>query len=193
VAQILSYTATSYIHIRTWYWATEMLFTVLCLGILLECFYGALQRVRIKPVVWAAAMGVMSLVVLGFFGSMLRLNFPLEVSADHQQDYLAGIPPLEDLTEPGAMIGSTGGGRIAYFINDRTVVNLDGLINSPEYFRDLRSGQGALYLDRMGLDYVVGNNNMLTNSDPYSSEFKGHLEKITNIDDLTLFRYIPSP
>jgi hypothetical protein len=192
-AHILSYTSTSYIHIRGWYWASEMLFTILCLGILLECTYLTLKRFRIKPYVWGAVMVLLSLIVLASFGKMVLKRFPYSVSPEHQEDYLAGIHPLEALTEPGALIGSTGGGRIGYFIKDRTVVNLDGLINSPEYFQYLRLGRGAVYLDRMGLEYVIGNKYMLTNSDPYAGLFNGHLEEITNIDDLTLFRYIPSP
>jgi hypothetical protein len=170
-----------------------MLFTVICLGILLECIYLSLKDFRKKPLVWGSAMLILCLTVLAFFGNMVMLRFPYSVSPEQQNDYLVGIPPLEVLTEPGALIGSTGGGRIAYFLNGRTVVNLDGLINSPEYFHYLRLGQGALFLDRLGLDYVIGNNNMLTNSDPYTREFTGRLVKITNIDDLTLFRYIPSP
>jgi hypothetical protein len=192
-AHILNYTGTSYIHIRIWYWTGEMLFTVLCLGILLECFNLTLIRLPNKPIVWKTAMALLSLTVLAFFGYMVFVRFPFSVSPEHQQDYMAGIQPLEDLTEPGALIGSTGGGRIAYFIKDRTIVNLDGLINSPEYFRSLKLDQGALFLDRLGLDYVIGNNNMLTNSDPYTRLFTGHIEKITNIEELTLFRYIPSP
>jgi hypothetical protein len=191
-AHILSYTATSYIHIREWYWTSEMLFTILCFGILLECIYITLNRFWIKPIVWGAVMILLCLPVLVSFGTMLIVRFPYSVPPEHQQDYQVGIPPLEDLTEPGALIGSTGGGRIAYFLKGRTVVNLDGLINSPEYFHYLRLGKGALFLDQMGLDYVIGNNYMLTNSDPYYGLFTGHLEKITNVDTLTLFRYIPS-
>ncbi len=32
-------------------------------------------------------------------------------------------------TEPGSLIGSTGGGVLGYFTQGRTIVNLDGLIN----------------------------------------------------------------
>jgi hypothetical protein len=191
-AHLLSYTSTSYIHIREWYWVSEMMFALICLGVLLECLYLTLKRFRISPPVWGAAMLLLCLAVMVSFGSMVAIEFPYSVPPEHQEDYLVGIHPLEALTQPGDRIGSTGGGRISYFIKDRVIVNLDGLINSPEYFKALRLGQAADFLDRMGLEYVIGNNNMLTNSDPYGREFDGHLEKITNIDDLTLFRYIPS-
>ena len=192
-AHILNYTGTSYVHIRSWYWPGEMLFTVICLGILLECVYLTLARIPKKSFVWGTAMVFFCLAVMASFAGMVMQRFPYSEPPEHQQDYLAGIQPLEALTETGSLIGSTGGGRIAYFIKDRTIVNLDGLINSPEYFQSLKLGKGAAFLDRMGLEYIIGNNYMLTNSDPYSGLFKDHLLKITNIDDQTLFRYIPSP
>jgi hypothetical protein len=37
---------------------------------------------------------------------------------------------LEKHTEPGSIIGMTGGGNAGYFIKDRTVVNMDGLITA---------------------------------------------------------------
>jgi hypothetical protein len=190
-AHILSYTSTSYIHMRDWYWVGEMLFTAVCLGILLECIHLSLKRFRIKPPVWGAAMLFLCAAVLISFGNMVLIEFPHSVSLEHQEDYLAEVHTLESLTEAGSLIGSTGGGTVGYFINDRTVVNLDGLINSPEYFKSLKLGQAAGTLNRMGLDYVIGNDNMLTNSDPYAGLLDGHLKKITNIDEATLFHYIP--
>jgi hypothetical protein len=193
-AHILSFTSTSYVPVRIWYWASETLFTVICLGILLECTYLTLKRFRIKPFIWGTAMAALSLIVLVSFGAMVGRFFPYSVSPEHQQDYLAEVHDLEASTEAGSLIGSTGSGTIGYFIQDRTVVNLDGLINSPQYFHSLQNGTAGIFLDKMGLDYVVGNNNMLTLSDPYQQLFKDHLKKITNNSDGTvLYRYIPSP
>jgi hypothetical protein len=193
-AHIFNYTSTSYIHMRGWYWTGEMLFTIVCLGILLECSYLTLKRIRIKPLVWRAAMGLLSLIVLVSFGDMVSRYFPYSVPSEHQEDYLAGVHAIEATTEPRALIGSTGGGAIGYFIKDRTIVNLDGLINSPEYFQLLKLSQGAIFLDRMGVDYVVGNSYMLISSDPYKQMFTDRLDKIINIDadETTLYRYIPT-
>jgi hypothetical protein len=54
-----------------------------------------------------------------------------------------------------------------YIVEGRTIVNLDGLINNPEYFHSLQDGQGAVFLDRLGLDFVNGSSAMLTTSNPY--------------------------
>jgi hypothetical protein len=122
---------------------------------------------------------------------MVLKRFPYSVPPDLQEDYLVGIHALEDSTEPGSLIGSTGGGVIGYFIKDRTIVNLDGLINSPEYFSLLKIGHGAVFLDRMGLDYVFGSETVLTQSDPYSEIFANHLLKVDYKSEGTLYRYIP--
>ena len=243
-AQLLYYTSTGYIHIRNWYWVGETLFTVICLGILLECAYLTFNRVKAKPSTWGAhdffksgakgsfggkevteffrklrrkpvqsvksvsgnillaplrtfcwqaVMALLSLTVLAFFARMVIQRFPYSVLPENQDDYLTEIHALEAATEAGAIIGQTGGGTTGYFIEARVIVNLDGLINSPEYFHLLKAGQGAVYLDRIGLDYVFGNKLMLTASDPYSQLLEGHLEWLSQIGETTLYRYIPSP
>jgi hypothetical protein len=82
---------------------------------------------------------------------------------------------LEAHTEPGSLIGMTGGGNAGYFIHDRTVVNMDGLINSYEYFQHLKAGQAGDYLAKMGLDYVLANPNLL-NELPYQGQYNPYLE-----------------
>ena len=138
-------------------------------------------------------MGAASLVMLLIFGIAIVRAYPYSVPPEHQEDYLLEIHHLEAATEPGALIGMTGGGTTAYFIQSRTIVNLDGLINSPEYFRLLQAYQATILLDRIGLDYVYGSGYMLTESDPYRRLFKNHLEQLAWIDDWILYRYLPSP
>ena len=62
--------------------------------------------------------------------------------------------------EEDAIVGSFDAGQLGF--SDRSVVNLDGLINHVSYFENvLRDGSpGALvaYIDRLGIDYVVDHN-----------------------------------
>ncbi len=191
-AQILSYTSTSYIHIREWYWISEMLFMALLLGIILECAWLTLNRAKIKPLAWQIGMAILSLACLSLFGQMVIQRFPYFVAPGNQNAYLAEVRTLEASTSPGSLIGQTGGGTTAYFIKDRTIVNLDGLINSPEYFSFLKVGQGAEFLDRMGINYVYGDELMLTASDPYRQLLEGHLDPVARLGSSELYRYIPS-
>jgi hypothetical protein len=63
--------------------------------------------------------------------------------------------------EEDAIVGSFNAGQLGFFSN-RSVVNLDGLINHVSYFenvlRDGSPGALAAYIDRMGIDYVVDYN-----------------------------------
>jgi hypothetical protein len=88
---------------------------------------------------------------------------------------------LEQHTEPGSIIGMTGGGNTGYFIHDRTVVNMDGLINSYEYFQLLKQKEAGKYLSDMGMDYVLANIGIL-NGLPYRGQFAQYLQP-------TEFRY----
>lgn len=191
-AHIFSYESTSYIHIRSWYWVGEMFFLMVCLGILLECARRLLERWRCKLWIWQAAMATLSIGVVALFVNMIYQQFPYTLAPGSQEDYLTSTHALEDSTEPGALIGMTGGGTVSYFITDRTIVNMDGLINSPEYFHLLRTGKGSVFLNQIGLDYVCGNTYMLTETDPYHQLLDGHIQEIKHIDTLTLYRYIRS-
>ena len=196
-AQIFEYSSTSYLHVRSWYWVGQMLFTVLCLGLLLECALKSLKMLQLKPYLWPAVMGLVSLAVMASFGGMVAKYFQISNPPGQAGEFMAGIHNVEDFTEPGALIGMTGGGTIGYFIQDRTVVNLDGLINGLEYFRLLRIGKGYLYLDKIGLDYVLGGDEMLNHSDPYRNLFENRLEPLAGgeaafAEGGTLYRYIPN-
>ena len=63
--------------------------------------------------------------------------------------------------EKNAIVGAFNAGQLGFFSN-RSVVNLDGLINHVSYFenvlRDESQGALAEYIDRMGIDYVVDYN-----------------------------------
>ncbi len=117
--------------------------------------------------------------------------FPYQVDPEYTEAYLGGAHALEMYTEPGSIIGTTGGGIVGYFIKERTIINLDGLINSPEYFQRMRRGKTSEYFDRIGLDYVYGNIYMVTQSDPYARMFSDRLELIGTVEGASFFRYKP--
>lgn len=193
--QIISYTGTGYLHMRGWYWVGQMLLITLLLAVLVDAIVVIRHpdTVRSQPASfmnrhsWANLFAaVLSILVL--IAGMTRLvrNLPATVATEKAQRYLLGIYELEAHTEPGAIIGSTGGGVIAYFVKDRTIVNLDGLMNTHAYFQALQGGTAAEYLDQMGLDYIYSNEYPITSSDPYF-QFKGRLRKIKDFGGATLF------
>jgi len=83
-----------------------------------------------------------------------------------------------------------------YFIQDRTIVNLDGLINGIDYFTYLTEMRLDDYLDQIGLDYVFGKYTMVLNSEPYMAPFNGRLveydpDGCSYDDSLVLYKFVP--
>jgi len=107
--------------------------------------------------------------------------------------YVEIIPTLEANTEPGSIIGLTGGGNTGYFINGRTIVNMDGLINSQPYFESLKNRTAGKYLQSVGLDYVFANKYILE-SQPYKGLFDDYLTDTgVEFGGNTLMKYGKTP
>lgn len=189
LVQLTSYTLTGYVAVKEWYWVAQMFFVVTLVGLVLEGAFHLLRLLRLPQAVPWGVVVLLSLVVLFNFRARMLYLMPWKVKPEKQQAYLAGIRELESRTEPGSLIGSTGGGILGYFIQDRTIVNLDGLINSNEYFQLMKAGKGFQYLDRIGLNYVFGSNYMLVFSEPYVNMFKDRLEPLGDVAGSVLYRY----
>jgi hypothetical protein len=172
--QVLSYHVTGYAAFKEWYWVSQLVFAVLVLSLGGGILASMLQRFRWGTfVLWAVALVVGFSMGNSFWGYVYRLMPHGKTPADTPYNEIAAF--LEAHTEPGSLIGMTGGGNAGYFIHDRTVVNMDGLINSYEYFQHLKAGQAGDYLAKMGLDYVLANPNLL-NELPYQGQYNPYLE-----------------
>ena len=192
--QILQYGATSYQNERPWYWVSEMIIIVLFGAILVECLYHLIRKLNIPGWVLNSVIGILCLFMIAQYGVYAVQRFPLYVDAAHQEAYLDDIKQLEANTPPGAIIGSTGGGIVAYFVEDRTIVNLDGLMNSYAYYQSMTNGTTPQFLDKMGLQYVYGSAYLITYSDPYIWIFKDRLTPVENYNPVygtQLYRYNP--
>ncbi len=190
--QISYYLATSYPNTRSWYWVGEMMFLVLFGAIIWEGLKLFLlknkTRERIIFSVELLFMVVLLFVNIRYISSIS----PAKVRAGSEERYLADARGLEALTPAGSIIGMTGGGTVSYFINDRTIVNLDGLMNSSEYLHAMQTNQATEFLDRLMLTFVNANEYMVTSSDPYMGFLKERLEKVGLIkgsESFTLFIY----
>jgi hypothetical protein len=192
-AQILSYTSTGYIHIRSWYWVGEILFTLLCFSVLLESLHMKIAKPGRRAWIRNLVMIGIGLFVLISFIIGIWQEYPHTTKAKNEQhEYITEARALEENTETGALIGMTGGGTVAYFIRGRTIVNLDGLINSPRYFDLLKIGQGSIFLDQIHLDYVFAAPDIEIRSDLYRELLFGRLNPLISLGDNELSRYIPA-
>lgn len=186
--QIMYYTGSYYVNLRPWYWVNHSLIGVLILTYSLDGWLSIIPSSE-RRTQWMIRFANLVMVGLVLVSGIRLLDSYVFKKNENQAYYLREIELLEQHTPAGSMIGMPGGGTTAYFIHDRTVVNLDGLINSYDYFQHLRSGRGREYLDQLGLDYVFGNPGMIENSAPYYSTLAGRLQPQEDILEFRLYRY----
>jgi hypothetical protein len=188
---ILSYTATAYGGAKEWYWISQLVFLVLFESLLLDILLKPLQKFRTAQITLQFAalfIGIFLACRLGnYFIMVMPYNF-------YPQDkpYLDVIPFLEENTPPGAIIGMTGGGNVGYFIHDRTIVNMDGLINSYDYFKSIQDGTAPIYLREHGMQIVFANSGLLK-TPPYYGQFDPYLRAYNIYGGKSLMHLLDEP
>jgi len=174
--QVLYYNLSGYAAFKEWYWVGQLVLIVLTLSLVIGILYKSLARFQnVQIVVWFLA---------AYVGISMGTAYWRNIQNSMPYNYWAADAPfldvgllLEEHTEPGSIIGITGGGNIGYFIHDRTVTNMDGLINSYPYFQALQSGQAGAYLENTGLDYVLANPTIL-DQQPYKGQFNEYMDHL---------------
>lgn len=178
---------------QPWYWIPEMIFLLLILGLLFDALLRTIlskQLERVAVPVWVGVIGLVSLLYLVFIQTAVR-----DPGDGSHHFYIERARWLEANTEPGARVAITGAGNLAYFVKDRIIVNMDGLMNTRDYLLALKSGNGADYLSGLGVNYIFGNEYILTQTNPYAPMLAGHLEPyrvyVFADRELPLWRFIP--
>jgi hypothetical protein len=174
--QVLYYNSLGYASFKEWYWVSQLVLMVLTMGLVIGMIYKWLSKLPYKQIIaWAFA---------AYFGISMGVSFWRTIQGSMPYHYWEADAPfidvgplLEEHTEPGSLIGITGGGNIGYFIHNRTITNMDGLINSYPYFQALQAGRAGAYLDNIGLDYVLANPTIL-DQQPYRGQFNPYLEHL---------------
>jgi hypothetical protein len=172
--QVLYYHAQGYSAYKEWYWVAQVVCIVLALSLIPGMLYYALRKVPYAAqLAWIIPL-LFAFNILPRYWANIRTNMTYgEWQTTEPNNDLAAF--LEQHTEPGSIIGMTGGGNAGYFIHDRTVINMDGLINSNAYFKLLQSEQAGEYLANEGMDYILANSDLL-NQLPYRGQFAPYIE-----------------
>ena len=178
--QVFYYHMLGYSAYKDWYWILQQVLVVLIMSLMLGMLYQAIRKMRAaRFVAWGLA-AVYGLYLAGAFWTYVQGNMTHgEWAVD--DPYMDISAFLEQHTEPGSVIGMTGGGNTGYFIKDRTIINMDGLINSYQYFQLLKEKEAGEYLSDMGMNYVLANIQLLDGL-PYRGQYRQYLEE-------TKFRY----
>ncbi|KAA0275405.1 MAG: hypothetical protein EDM79_07600 [Chloroflexi bacterium] len=191
VVQILSYTATSYGGAKEWYWIGQMILLTLVISLFIDLIIKPLRRIK-----YANLALILAAVVYGTLATAKFWRF-IEYAMPHGR-YEADRPLMEVVayieanTSENEIIGMTGGGNVGYFIKDRTIVNMDGLINSYEYFRVLQNGDAPLYLRERGMTVIFANPRLLA-LPPYYGQFAPFLERYSSFGGKDLLYLLEEP
>jgi hypothetical protein len=196
VAQISYYKLGGSVAQQPWYWVAENIFLIFVVGLLLDSLVRFVSRaLPSKSTRYSYAAGLiviaaLSISFLAFIASAVRAP-----GDGRNHFYLHRSAWLEAHTEEGARIAITGAGNLAYFIEGRTIVNMDGLMNSVDYLEAMKAGQGAQFLADLEVDYIFGNEYILTETNPYAPMLEGHLESyevyVFGDRQLPLWRFVP--
>ncbi len=171
--QVISYHITGYSAYKEWYWVSQLITEILVISLIAGMLHQAIRRYPASQtclrLLAAGAFVVMGLSYWRFVQQKMPYN---QWAASEPNNAIAAF--LEEHTEPGSIIGMTGGGNAGYFIHDRTVVNMDGLINSYDYFQLLKNKGADDYLAEMGMDYILANPAILSQL-PYRGQFNSRI------------------
>ena len=190
------YTMTGYMAYRPWYWQPEKLYLLLFLTLVLDSAASQMEKrwpkVEKYNLDWKIC-GWVSMVLVAIFLNYNLSTYPFIPKGPAPSLHNARM--LQQCTPAGSLIGMTGGGYIGYFIEDHTIVNLDGLINGVEYYQYLSEFRMDEYLELIGVEYVFGKETMLLNSDPFMVPLNGRLVEYdppgcTYQDSFILYQFI---
>lgn len=191
LAQMFYYNGQGYAGSKDWYWVGQMIFFALLGALLFDLLSQPLRRISVRNVkgtsiVWGITT-LLAALYLATFATVIVRRMPYGTERAGQP-YLDVVSFLESNTQEGALIGMTGGGNAAYFLEGRTIVNMDGLINSYNYFLALRAGRADEYLASIGLDYIFSNPDILQKP-PYYGQFDEWSVEVAEFGKKDLLRY----
>ena len=187
----LSYSATSYGGVKEWYWVSQMILLTLLGSYFLDLLLRPLLRIKFtRLALQTIAIGIFTIFAYNltdFAVTSMRHNY-----FDPDRPYMDVVRYLEANTPPGSIIGMTGGGNVGYFIRDRTIINMDGLINSNDYFHALQNGEASAFLRDRGMTLVFANPRLLA-LPPYFGQFAPFLERYSSYGGKGLFYLLEEP
>ena len=172
--QVLYYHAPGYSAYKEWYWVSQLVFVVLASSLIPGLLYEMLHKSRFaQGGAWIIAIGFGFFMLLPYWANIRSaMSYNQWKPTDPNNDIAAF---LEANTAPGSIIGMTGGGNAGYFVHDRTVINMDGLINSEQYFQLLQERQAGEYLAKQGMNYILASSELLDQL-PYKGQFAPYIE-----------------
>jgi len=147
-ALLYSYLAFSATYIANWYYVPMLLLATLVAADLLALALAALH----SPIMRRAALSFVSAGLLFGHGALAMSEFHPRKN-DTIAETLRAATWVRETLPADAVGASWSAGVLAYF-SERQIVNLDGLINSYEYYGAMRQNRAAEFVLAQGVDFV---------------------------------------
>jgi hypothetical protein len=189
--QILSYNLTGYSALKEWYWVSQLVWLLLAASVAVDVLTKPFRKYR---------LGYITLAVLTLYwgfsvatsSSRITIHQMQNTTSSSEKPLMESAAFIEKYTKPGSLIGMTGGGNVGYFIQDRTIINMDGLINSYPYFIANKAQKGNEYLENIGMNYIFANPDFLARQ-PYRGQYSEQLEVIDYYGGKAIMHFLPEP
>ena len=191
VIHILSYTATAYGGAKEWYWISQMILLTFAVSLFLDLLFKPLRRIKYVNYAFMVAALFAGYTLANRLWNFIDYAMPHGVYPP-DTPYMDVVAFLEANTFENEIIGMTGGGNVGYFIKNRTIVNMDGLINSYEYFQVLQAAEAPLYLRGRGMTVIFANPRLLA-LPPYFGQFAPYLERYSTYGGKDLLYLLEEP
>lgn len=154
------YVALSGIEYRTyfiWYRSPSFIFWIITAALIVFFTLGQFRRVKTSPLTYQSSLIGLSVVIsaVAIYMFLRSLNFTSDLYVTR---YEAALWIAEN-SPPDTVFAAWNAGQLGYF-SDRTFINLDGLINSVDYYERVLSGSVPLteYLSENKVEYIVDYN-----------------------------------
>ena len=132
---------TKFAGFGTWYWAVEWIFIIVLFAIALD---------KLFPLSLLGKIFIIFLLLVTFPRDFLERPPFISQKTLYQQF----IEFLECNTEPGSIIGMPACGIVAYYMDDRTFINVDGVTNSYKYLEAIKRREACKILRNNGMNYA---------------------------------------
>jgi hypothetical protein len=139
---------------RHWYFIPHMLLACMSIALLLDGLFERVKALARPSPRWSFSILVCLFSLATFAGWLIRLRVsPSYGGTTYPHRYDVAQWLVQHTTE-NARIGVWNAGVVGYF-SGRPVINLDGLVNSPAYFQNIKTQTVTDFLEQEGVTFVT--------------------------------------
>ncbi len=157
------------IETKYWYWGYEYIISFFLVAHLIDDLWNRFIIYKLKGKYFFIFCFCLSPLLFAFDLSKI-------IKSSEHYYYLDRKVFLETTTKSTDIIGTPNAGALGY-LTDRTIVNIDGLVNSYEYLQAQKDGTDLIFLRKIGVNKFFFSKGSLL-YEPYKTTYRNQLEII---------------